>query len=68
MLKTQAGLDDFVTEKYQDQIAAILAEWSAALSEASQDMQAVERILGSGFCRWFVPPGGIAAVAFRAGG
>src|ERR1700687_5547762 len=27
LLKTQAGLDDFVTEKYQDQIAAILSEW-----------------------------------------
>jgi Flp pilus assembly protein TadD len=29
ILKTKAGVDDFVTEKYQDQIAAILADWRA---------------------------------------
>ena len=28
--KVQAGFDEFVTEKYHDQIAAILAEWTAA--------------------------------------
>src|ERR1700690_782115 len=28
LLKTQAGLDEFVTEKYHDQMAAILAERS----------------------------------------
>ncbi len=49
LLKTQAGLDDFITEKYQDQIAAILGEWSAGLREAAQNLQAVERVLGSGF-------------------
>src|SRR5262249_48605976 len=27
LLKTQAGTDEFVTEKYADQIAAILAKW-----------------------------------------
>jgi tetratricopeptide (TPR) repeat protein len=31
LLKTKAGLDDFVTEKYHDQIAAILAKWRANL-------------------------------------
>ncbi|MBZ5571050.1 MAG: hypothetical protein LAO09_04125, partial [Acidobacteriia bacterium] len=29
LLKTRAGLDEFITEKYADQIAATLAEWSA---------------------------------------
>ncbi|HLB88636.1 MAG TPA: hypothetical protein VJK29_13380, partial [Terriglobales bacterium] len=49
LLKTQAGLDDFVTEKYADQIAAILAEWSAGLLESPQEMQAVEKVLTSDF-------------------
>ena len=31
LLKTKAGSDEFVTEKYHDQIAALFAEWSAAL-------------------------------------
>src|SRR6266478_8797048 len=31
LLKAQAGTDNFVTEKYADEIAAILNEWSAAL-------------------------------------
>jgi tetratricopeptide (TPR) repeat protein len=47
--KTQAGLDDFITEKYQDQIAAILAEWSSGFLKSPQDVQAVERILSSDF-------------------
>src|SRR5271166_1123051 len=35
LLKTQAGLDDFVAEQYADQIAAILAQWSSGLLESS---------------------------------
>jgi hypothetical protein len=31
LLKTQAGQDEFITEKYHDQIAAIFAEWSSGL-------------------------------------
>jgi len=49
LLKTQAGFDQFVTEKYQDRIAAVLADWSAGLLGDSQDMRAVERILAPGF-------------------
>src|SRR5712692_5903986 len=49
LLKTQAGLDDFVTEKYADQIAAILAEWSADLLQSPQQVQAVEKVLTSDF-------------------
>jgi len=44
-LKTQAGLDDFVTEKYADQIAAILARWSSGLLQSPQDVGAVEKVL-----------------------
>ncbi len=49
LLKTQAGLDEFVTEKYHDQIAAILAEWSAGFLRSPQDAQAVEGALAPDF-------------------
>ena len=44
-LKTQAGLDDFVTEKYADQIAAILAQWSSGLLQSPRNVRAVEKVL-----------------------
>jgi tetratricopeptide (TPR) repeat protein len=34
LLKTKAGLDDFIAEKYHDQIAAILAQWRTNLAES----------------------------------
>lgn len=49
LLKTNASLDRFVTEKYADQIAAKLEEWSAALRQSPQDLQAIERSLAPGF-------------------
>src|SRR5258708_6218196 len=45
LLKTQAGLDDFVTEQYADQISAILAQWSSGLLRSPQDMSAIEKVL-----------------------
>src|ERR1700678_1429377 len=45
LLKAQAGLDDFVTEKYADQIAAILAQWSSGLLQSPQDVSAIEKVL-----------------------
>jgi tetratricopeptide (TPR) repeat protein len=47
--RTQAGLDSFVTEKYHDQIAAILAEWSWGLLESPQEVGAVAKVLSLGF-------------------
>jgi Tfp pilus assembly protein PilF/peroxiredoxin len=49
LLKTQAGLDDFVTERYQDQITAIFAEWSSCLQQSSKDMRALEKVLTADF-------------------
>ena len=49
LLKSQAGSDDFITEKYQDQIAVILAEWSASLLRSPQDVRAIERVLAQDF-------------------
>jgi tetratricopeptide (TPR) repeat protein/peroxiredoxin len=49
LLKTRSGLDDFVTEKYADEIAAILAQWSAGLLQSPQDVSAVEKALSPNF-------------------
>jgi tetratricopeptide (TPR) repeat protein len=49
LLKTQAGLDDFVTETYADQIAAILAQWSSGLLQSPQDVRALEKVLPPNF-------------------
>jgi tetratricopeptide (TPR) repeat protein len=49
LLKTKAGFDDFVTEKYQDQIAARLAEWSSSLLQSPQSMQSLQNFFGPEF-------------------
>ena len=49
LLKTQTGVDAFVTEKYQDQVAAILAQWSSSLLESPLNLLAVESVLASDF-------------------
>ena len=49
LVKTKAGLDDFITEKYADDIAAILAAWSASLLQSPQDVQAFEKVLAANF-------------------
>jgi tetratricopeptide (TPR) repeat protein/peroxiredoxin len=49
LLKTQSGLDDFVTEKYAGQIASILAQWSSSLLHSPQDVEAIENVLSSNF-------------------
>jgi tetratricopeptide (TPR) repeat protein len=47
--KVQAGLDQFLTEKYADQIGAILAEWSASLLQSPRDLQAIAKVLVPAF-------------------
>ena len=49
LLKVQAGLDDFITEKYADQIGAILAQWRASLLQSPRETQAVARVLAPNF-------------------
>jgi tetratricopeptide (TPR) repeat protein/peroxiredoxin len=49
LLKTQTGLDDFVTEKYHDHIATILSEWSAGFRASPQDVRSVEKALAPTF-------------------
>src|SRR6267142_1246025 len=47
--KVQAGLDEFVTETYHDQIAATLAQWSSSLLQSSHELQAFEKALATDF-------------------
>jgi tetratricopeptide (TPR) repeat protein len=49
LLKTQAGHDDFIAEKYHDRIAAILARWSASLLQSPPDFQIFGESLSAGF-------------------
>ena len=49
LLKAQAGLDDFVTEIYADQISAILAQWSSGLLQSPQNIGAIEKVLAPNF-------------------
>src|SRR5215472_9224781 len=45
--KVPAGFDEFVTEKYQDQVSTILAEWSAKLLHSPQDTTALRRVVAT---------------------
>ncbi len=45
----QAGLDEFLTEKYADQIAATLAEWSGALLRSPRETPAIAKFLAAEF-------------------
>ena len=49
LLKVQAGLDDFITEKYADEIASILGEWSASLLQSPRETQTIAKILAADF-------------------
>jgi len=45
----QADFDDFLTEKYHDRIAAILAEWSSNLLRSPQEAQAIAKRFAADF-------------------
>jgi tetratricopeptide (TPR) repeat protein len=47
--KLPAGFDEFVTEKYQDYVAAFLREWSSQLLESPQNTAALKKIISADF-------------------
>jgi tetratricopeptide (TPR) repeat protein len=47
--KVQPGQDEFITEKYAESVAAILAKWSAGLIASASDIQIVASALGANF-------------------
>jgi tetratricopeptide (TPR) repeat protein len=63
--KVQTGFDDFVAEKYHDQIAAVLREWSAALLKSPQQVAAFEKGMTANFAGTSPEPS--ASEPLRAG-
>ncbi len=49
MSKVPAGFDDFVSEKYQDQVEAIFREWSTELLAAPAGADALRKAIAPGF-------------------
>ena len=49
LLKTQAGSDDFVSEKYADQVGAVFTEWSSKLLRAPQGVGTIGGALTEDF-------------------
>ncbi len=54
LLKANAGLDDFVTEKYADEIAAILAGGLRACWNLRKIVSAIARVLYAEICGSFI--------------
>ncbi len=57
LLKVQAGSDRFVNEKYAEEVAAILEEWSTGLLRSPRETQALSRVLASNFEGASLKPG-----------
>ena len=49
LLKVTAGLDEFITEKYAEQIAAILATWTAGMLQSPRETRAISKVLAPDF-------------------
>jgi tetratricopeptide (TPR) repeat protein len=47
--KAPAGFDEFITEKYQDQVAAVFSEWSSQLLHSPRTTAALEKIVSPDF-------------------
>jgi tetratricopeptide (TPR) repeat protein len=47
--KVPAGFDEFVTEKYQDHVAAVFSEWSSQLLQSPQNTAAIEKVVSADF-------------------
>jgi tetratricopeptide (TPR) repeat protein len=62
VLKTDAALDDFITEKYHDQIALVFSAWSSNLLRSSQPFEILERELAPAFSGASLLPAGSRVV------
>jgi tetratricopeptide (TPR) repeat protein len=49
VLKTDAALDDFITEKYHDQIAMVFSAWSSDLLGSSERFEMLNKVLAPAF-------------------
>lgn len=64
--RVKAGSDEFVTEKYHDQVAAVLTEWSSQMLQSPQTTAALERVLTANFSA--NSPKALQSLAVRADG
>ncbi len=60
--KVQPGLDEFITEKYAEQIAAILAEWSGELLHSPHESRVLSKFLAADFIATSLVPSGSTVV------
>ncbi len=67
LLKVQPGLDDFISEKYADQIAAILGEWTASLLRSPRETLAIGKVLATNFSGTSLKPVESRVVRSNAG-
>jgi tetratricopeptide (TPR) repeat protein/peroxiredoxin len=58
LLQAKSGLDNFIIEKYSNEIAAILQEWSTRLLQSPTDLGAIERVLAPDFSGFSPRPTG----------
>jgi tetratricopeptide (TPR) repeat protein/peroxiredoxin len=65
--KVPAGLDEFVTEKYQDEVEALLREWSSRLLQSTQDVAALRKVLTENFLGTSFKAGAESAVRQSVG-
>jgi tetratricopeptide (TPR) repeat protein len=49
LAKVPAGADEFITEKYADQIAAVLGSWRESLLKSPRELSAIANSLADGF-------------------
>jgi len=66
LLQAETGHDRFVSEKYHDQIAAILAQWSSSLRQSPRGLEAIRQVLGANFSG--TSPNPAESRAVRSGG
>ncbi len=64
--QTEPGHDQFASEKYHDQIAAILAQWSSSLRKNPRDLAAIAKALSENFSGTSLRP--VESRLMRSGG
>jgi tetratricopeptide (TPR) repeat protein len=67
LLNTQAGLDEFITEKYADQLATMFSKWTASMLRSPRSTEAIEKVLASSFSAASLEPLDAKVVRSHAG-
>src|SRR5207245_817179 len=65
LLKAKAGTDQFISEKYADEIGAILARWTSGLKQSPRSLAAIEEAFATDFIG--ASPTAVATRCVRSG-